>query len=265
MLYESMRPVDGRIVFADLETTGLIKERRQIWEAGLIIRDPGQPDVEVEWQIRPDLTDAEPDGLRIGRYYRRSRTLHLPIDSGLTIVGPGLGELDPGDSDFSGRRTTSEEIANCLARILDGAYLVGAVISFDELSLHNFLRTWNQALTTHYRIRCVETMALGFVHGLARERQGVPGRETDLEQLRKQIPGPPWDTEVLSRLAGVEPPSRESRHRALVDARWARDIWDAITGYKRPETITEANGTAQLDAHLHLAAAGEVPASTVAN
>jgi hypothetical protein len=43
------------------------------------------------------------------------------------------------------------------------------------------------------------------------------------------IAAPPWDSEVLSRAVGVDPNAYE-RHTALGDARWARDIYDAVTG-----------------------------------
>lgn len=68
------------LVFLDTETVGLADDC-DIWEIGLIVRNPAPDvdspegaahvDVERSWMLRPDLTNAEPAGLRIGRYYQR--------------------------------------------------------------------------------------------------------------------------------------------------------------------------------------------------
>lgn len=223
----NMSPVDGRIVFTDTEFTTLDRGGRQVWEIGAVVRDPGKEDVEVEWQIRPDLTHASPDSLRIGRYYRRNRVLDRQPGTAVTIVGPGLPEVRPGDPLPGERFVSCVTVAACLAAMVDGATVVGAVISADDLALHEFMRINGQLWTPHYRIRCVETLALGFVHGLVAERYSGPGRQVDVDVLVDAIPPAPYDPKTLSRLVGVDPPPEE-QHRALVDARWARDVWDAV-------------------------------------
>ncbi len=229
------RPVDGRIVFLDTEFTTLDRTRREVWEIGAIVRDPGQPDdVEVEWQIRPDLTGASPESLRIGKYYERNLIQAHPVGTSLVTVDPEQGGITDADAEVKGWRLgTAEEVAAALAPMLSGAYLVGAVVSADELVLAPFMTRWGQSLAHHYRLRCVETLALGYLHGLRAEREAAPGRAHLLQQLVEQIPRPPWDTQTLSRMVGVEPPPKETAHRALVDARWARDIWDAVHGDSR--------------------------------
>lgn len=229
-------PVPGRIVFLDTEFTTLDKRRREVWEIAAIIRDPGgAPDVEVEWQIRPDLTDASPDSLRIGRYYERNRVQDQPVGAAVMTYHPELGEIsDVGVDDMAYRVGTAETVAAALAPMLSGAYLVGAVVSADETALDPFMTRYGQSLAHHYRLRCVETLALGYLHGLRAERATVPGREESHETLVAEIPAPPWSTATLSRLCGVEPPSKEKAHRALVDARWARDLWDAVHAGRRP-------------------------------
>lgn len=229
------RPVEGRIVFLDTEFTSLDKLRREVWEIGVIVRDPGQPDVEVEWQIRPDLTDASPDSLRIGRYYERNRIQERPVGTALMTVAPTDPAGGPSDEELesSWRFFTTASVAAILARMLSGAYLVGAVVSADETALDPFMRRNGQSLAHHYRLRCVETLALGYVHGLRAERATVPGTEASLRVLNEQIPAPPWSTDTLSKLCGVPPRSEEDAHRALVDARWARDMWDAVHGNDR--------------------------------
>lgn len=41
---------------------------------------------------------------------------------------------------------------------------------------------------------------------------------------------PPWPSDELSRLCGVEPSGEHERHTALGDARWAMRRYDAIIG-----------------------------------
>lgn len=124
---------DGRIVFVDLETTGLHPSRHHIWEAAIIIRDPGCDDIEHEWQIPADLPTAEPAALRIGRFYER-RALKDDLE--------GLANL-----------------AEFLARTLNDAHLAAAVPSFDAGFLSRFLRSHSQCPAWHHRLICVESMA----------------------------------------------------------------------------------------------------------
>ncbi len=223
------RAVDGRIVFLDTEFDTLSKPHRQPWEIGVIIRDPGEKDVEFEWQLRPDLTPlSSPDSLRIGRYYRRCRITDKPPGTALVTVNPALTELPPGGGDLSGRLTTAGAVANQLAPALDGAFIVGLVPSADERTLDNFFPQWSHLFTGHYRIKCVETMALAYLLGRRAERAAVLG--TDAAQRPVEVPGPPWDPKLLSTLIGVPVPGDDVAHRALVDARWAKDQWDAMHG-----------------------------------
>lgn len=253
----NIKPVDGRTVFVDTETTALDGHRRRPWEIATIIRDPGKPDVEIEWQLRPDLTDADPDSLRIGRYYRRNRILNEFVGNALTIVSPDLPELQSDViHDVAKRRTYADVIAVTLTQILDGAYIVGKVPSFDELCLDGFMREAGQVLTTHHRLTCVGTLALGYLHGKATALDAA-SLVAEAKKLRDEIPPPPWDPKELSRLVGVEPIRSDLAHRALVDARWARDVHDAVTGYKPPTTSED-------DEITGLAATGEIPVDAVA-
>lgn len=219
-------PVEGRIVFVDTEFTTLDRQLREVWETALIIRDPGEPDVEVEWQLRPDLTYASGDSLRIGRYYRRNRVQDKPVGTGVVIVGPGFSELDFRDEVDEERLTDAATIAGQVAWSLENAFIVGAVVSADELTIDRFLRQQGQILAHHYRIRCIEAMAHGYLLGRNRERELDEARHFDMIE----IPPPPWDTKQLFRAAGVEPPENRLAHRALVDARGVRAVWDEMHG-----------------------------------
>lgn len=243
-------PADVRFVFGDTETITIAPERREVWEGAFIVRDPGNPDVEIEWQLRPNLIDADGISLRIGGYYRRNRALALRPGDGILVVAPDLPELDPDDDGmgpepadkgkpdgrvrYRNREITSLDIADRMAPLLDGAFVIGEVPSFDDVALHKFLRDNGQFLTTSHRLQCINNLILGYLHGKAATLTEL-GRTDDekrllAEKLYAEIPTPPWDPEKLSRLVGVEPPPIETRHRALVDARWVRDRFDAITG-----------------------------------
>ena len=98
-----------RIVFVDIETTGLDPHRHDVWEIAAIVRDPGQLDVEHCWMIRPDLVASDPAALRISRYYQRTAGpgLHATGDA-IVTAGPDEGlppqELHTTD-DFFVRQT----------------------------------------------------------------------------------------------------------------------------------------------------------------
>lgn len=232
----------GRIVFLDTEFTTLSKAHREIWEIALIVRDPGQPDQEYEWQIRPSLKFASPDSLRIGRYYQRNRIADRPVGTAVLVADPTHPELLDDLTCPSPRLTTAEAVAAQVARMIDGAYLVGAVPSSDEVALDLFLPQHGQVLATHYRIRCVETLLLGYLLGRRAERCQQLGLPVGEDPHPLAVPPPPWDPVEMSRLAGVLPPGDDVAHRALVDARWARDMWDAAHGeYPRSSAAVTGN------------------------
>ena len=92
-----------------------------------------------------------------------------------------------------------------------GAHIVGAVPNFDTERLARLIQA--ELLVKpkwHYHLIDVETLAVGYLS--ARDQR------VDL----------PWDSDALSRACGVEPPS-DARHTALGDARWARDLYYAVT------------------------------------
>jgi hypothetical protein len=186
------------LVFCDLETTGLADDC-DIWEIGLIQRlsnDDEHEDLEYRWLIRPDLTTAEPTGLRIGRYYDRIGIL--------TLAAPGNGRcVDHPDPSMRTARSTAT-IAAEVATLLDGNTIVGAVPDFDARHLTRWLRTNGQAATWHYHLVDVETFAAGAL----------------------RLP-PPWNFDKLLGEFGLAYDEAD-RHTALGDARLVRDLYDAV-------------------------------------
>lgn len=198
----------NRICFLDLETTGLDPDRHEVWEIGVIVRDR-DGDHDHLWRIEPDLAKADPNGLRIGRYYERTTGLrHSGEDAWNVAPGVWNKSKEVGDV-WSGPAA----VAAKLARLLDGTHIVGAVPSFDAEFLKRFLPANGQAYTAHYHLHCVETMALGHLKAL--DVAVDFGTNSD----------------SLSSLLGVDP-AKYDRHTALGDARWVRDQYDAIMGVR---------------------------------
>lgn len=127
------------LVFVDTETTGLDSDRHDVWEIAAIWALPGKVDVTKEkvWRVRPDLSVADPMGLSISGYYRRTQD----------------------ETSFE----DPAEVARDLAVLLDGKHLVGAVPDFDARFLTRFLRRNAQAPTWHYHLIDVEAMAVGYL------------------------------------------------------------------------------------------------------
>lgn len=206
-----------RICFLDLETTGLDPARHDVWEIGLITRGE-YVDVEYLWRVEPDLAHADPSGLRKGRFYERTAGHLEPTRERLAT---NLAEEDE-DGDLP-RWSNPFTVAALLARLLDGAHIVGAVPSFDAAFLAQWLPKHGQALTAHYHLIDVEALAIGYLRGAADEAPaGAEHRTADLLT-------PPWNSNDLSRALGVDPAAYE-RHTALGDARWVRAQYDAVMG-----------------------------------
>lgn len=189
-----------RIVFFDTETTEL-REDREIWEIGLIVRDPGQPDREQQVIVTDcDFTWANPFSLRLGGAYQRH-----PRFNG--------GERKDGVAYLDQRQAAAE-----LERVTRDAVIVGAVPDFDTNGGKILLRRHGLPWSGHYHIHDVETLIVGYLAG-----QRAAGIEV------VDLGPPPWKSEDLSRAVGVEPPAPHERHTALGDARWVRDQWDTVT------------------------------------
>lgn len=182
-----------KICFIDTETTSLRPDRRA-WEVGLIVREPGRPERELQRFVRAedlDLGNADGMSLKIGRFYERHPQMI------------GLGSRVPSEADLL---TEVEKLTR-------GAHLVGAVVNFDADVLGARMRANGICPSWHYHLQDFETLIVGYLRG-----GGEPA------------PSPPWKSDELSRLIGVEPPGDDDRHTALGDARWAARVWDAVMG-----------------------------------
>lgn len=200
------------LAFVDCETTGLDPFLHDAWEIAVILRSDGH-DEEHVFRILPDLSSADPQALQINRYHER--TSHP-------------------DWAWDDRRTA----ATRLYAVLDGAAIVGSNPAFDaEMITHLFGRYFNQPRPWHYRTVDIVTLAVGSLYGRASEWTRKECDATWYGKVARAV-GWPWKSHDVSRHIEIEPPAPDVRHTALGDARWARDVWDAVTV---PEAIFAAS------------------------
>jgi DNA polymerase III epsilon subunit-like protein len=187
----------SRLVFIDTETTSLRPDRRA-WEIGLLARDPGTGvDIPSHWFIDIadlDLGNADPFALKIGGFYARH-----PQAAGLRLG-------------VAAEKSALLEVE----RITRGAHLVGAVVNFDADVLGTRMRAHGIAPSWHYHLIDVEALAVGFLSA---------GKDLADNPILL-----PWSSDELTSRLGLSPVPAEERHTALGDARWARAIYDRVTG-----------------------------------
>ncbi len=196
------------LAFLDTETVTLDLGHDVIWEIGLILRI-GAVDQEWRWQMRPNMAKAHPKALEVSQFGKR-----FVLPDGESVFGWGPF------NDEHPARMSRHVLATSLAAMLQGRHVVGAVPNFDTERLALFLGRHNRPATWHYHLIDIENLAVGWIHG----RYGTN------EEAERRAVTLPWDSDELSRAVGVEPPGDGVRHTALGDARWARDVYDTVTG-----------------------------------
>lgn len=189
------------VCFADTETDSL-KRRRRPWEIGIVRREPDGTEKTYNLMIADvDLSHADPIALNIGRFFERH---------------PRFGGTLPEGSEL----VTDEQAALLTEEALRGAHIIGGVPHFDEHVFKHMFRRHKLPWSAHYHLGDFENMIVGYLAGISRWQAD---RLDGLTSLR-----PPWSSEQLSRVLGIDPPAPHARHTALGDALWARAVYDHI-------------------------------------
>ncbi|MET7436608.1 3'-5' exonuclease [Streptomyces sp. NPDC004082] len=200
------------IAFVDTETTHLDAEIGEAWEVAVILREDDDPatDTEYVWQFSINLETADPESLRIGGFHER-RQLAVGADlAAFTGSTPAV-------------LMSRAEAVDAILNILRGAVLVGSNPGFDDRFLRKLLGPGSAQW--HYRPVCIATLAAGQRLGMAKLARLAGAKPLPSDEVRF-----PFSSRDLSRWTGVEPPGPGVAHTALGDARWARDVFDALRG-----------------------------------
>lgn len=219
-----------KYVFLDTETTHLDPELGQLWEVALIVRHTHYPslgDQEFWWQVRPDLTTADPKSLQISRYYSRNHQIRdLPIGHGAQLA---CASGDEGTEGEVMEVVTAAQVALRLAQHLDGATIVANNPRHDRDFLHAFLHANGQAFTASHRMDDIRSMLKGYVYGRLAAHGGEV-QDAFLPDAAAYVHD--WLIGAMDVLAweivGVSQ-AQETKHTALGDTRCVRDVFDGIT------------------------------------
>lgn len=214
------------LCFLDTETTGLHPELHHVWEVGLIVRRDGEEEQEYLWQLAVDLSTADPSALDIGGFWER----RWPEAGDESQIEDSLAG-DPQER-WAVPLVAREQWCDLFRELTHGAHVVGNVVSFDAERIAALMRWEGRMPTWHYHLVDVECLAAGHLRSLADHVAAVS--DGDDERINHandllEVATPPWGSDKLSEALGVKV-SDESRHTALGDARWARDLFDAVMG-----------------------------------
>lgn len=206
--------MNAPLAFIDTETTG-VHHGRRAWEIAIIRRDTTGTERTFHAFVGDvDLSDADPFGLKIGRFYER----HPAYNTTSNRADTWAHDYSFGPVPAGAQILNEMEVVDYVERLTRGAHLVGAVPNFDAEVFADMLRRHQLTPAWHYHLIDVEALAVGWIHGSGR----VPNIA---HQLGVELP---WKSDDLSRACGVEPAGDDERHTALGDARWAMRLYDAI-------------------------------------
>lgn len=212
------------LCFADCETTGFyVDAGHEVWEWAVIVERASGEIVERSGQLPVDVSKADPQSLAMNGWYDRS-VQHKQGEYAWEFSEQGFTHYD----ESRWMQTWAREFME----VVHGCALIGAVPSFDERFLSKALRKGGGVACWHYQPVDVETLAVGYMigdmHAAIDEGLRVePSAISIVDRLRM----PPWDSEELSLLLGVDP-LRFDRHTALGDVKWAQAIWHTIMDTK---------------------------------
>ena len=193
------------VVFVDTETTGLDPRRHEIWEIA-IIEESGTE--HLWYPTLEHLENADLIALNIGKWKERSLDKSRVYD----------------DYHFN---LDNFQIAEQVMKLTWGQHLVGAVPSFDEERLRNFLHRWKLCGGWHYHLIDVEALAIGYLRG----KNSWPINDNGEQQYN-----PPWKSDhvwnaiiAYTRANYIDREDEKyAKHTAMGDARLVKDLYELI-------------------------------------
>jgi len=188
---------DRPLVFLDIETTGLHRNRRP-WEVA-IIRRHRQEQTRLHLCIDIadlDLAAADPTSLAISGFHKRHPQVRVRPPRFPVVVD-------------------AESAAERIDEWTAGATVIAVVPRFDTECLTDLFTRYGR--TPQWDPALVDVVPLA----------AAAVRDLGLD--------PEPDFADLSRQCGVKPPSGTARHTALGDARWAMRWYDKLTRHQSPQ------------------------------
>lgn len=177
------------LCFIDTETTSLDRNTRRAWEIAMVRRNPDGTEATAEFFIADiDLSAADPQSLKFGRFYERYRQQHDVTDHDGSLYLP----------EFSAARMVEQ--------FTRGAMLLGGNPAFDDLHLDRLLRQYGLCPSWHYHPWDVTAYVAGAL--------GIPA-------------GGGLKSDDISRMIGVDS-DRFDRHTAMGDVRWLIAQYEAV-------------------------------------
>jgi len=218
------------LVFLDTETDDLDPRTRQPWDVALIVRDADGDEVEHQFYVELDLSTANSFALNVGHFWDRHPAGRHYSGKTHNMAVPFDNSALRNEWDLTGQYLTHRAAAERIARLTHGAHIVGAIPSFDTITLEPLLWAHQLIPMWHYHIVDVEALAVGYMQGRLKQwMEDHPDADGDWKWQQERL-APPWKSETLSTLLDIEPPTDAERHTALGDARWAKRIYDTVMG-----------------------------------
>ena len=210
-------PAPRDVVAIDTETVSL-HPAAEVWEFGAVRRNAdGTHTTKTIMLANPNLRHADPQALRVGRFYERhpqaiSRR-PAPLSAHLSPHSIPRSRLD---------------FAREIARFTHDAVLLVNNPTFDVPRLELLLRGQGILPGWYYRPVDVVALAAGALLG------GAIDDDDLLAELAEEGPVSSWGSAFVSERLGVRLPSEDERHTALGDARWVLRLYDAAIGQANP-------------------------------
>lgn len=185
----------SQLVILDTETTGLDRERHEVWELAYDI--DGKATV---MHFPVDISKADPMALKMNGFYERYPFEHF---------------LETDENRHGGNAALTHADVEQFVTDVRGRHILGACPSFDDNFLWKLVRKFGFIETWHYHLIDIENLIVGYL---------LKSRATGMTQ---ELVSLPWKSDDLSRAVGVDP-EQFDRHSALGDVQWAKAQLQAI-------------------------------------